>query len=104
MTVLQTSDATRAYRERSAANIARVESTAQDGTIASFSRDNTLIVSSTTFYPLCTSLDVVYVPVVEEQAELQFVSRCMADSSQKSDPNGMAMPSALVGNPADVRR
>ena len=41
--VTQTADATTAYRERSGVDIARADSTAPDGTLANFSRDNTLI-------------------------------------------------------------
>jgi hypothetical protein len=44
---MQTADATTAYRERSSVNIARADSTAQDGTIASFTRGNTLVVPHT---------------------------------------------------------
>ncbi len=73
--VRQTADATTAYRERSSVNIARANSTAQDGTIASFARDNTLVVSSTTFYPMCVSPDVVYVQKLEELIEPQFLPR-----------------------------
>jgi hypothetical protein len=64
----QTSDATSIYRERSAINIARAESTAQDGTTASFTQGNTLVFSYTTFYPLA-SPDIVYKPCLEEQTE-----------------------------------
>ena len=71
----QTSDATTAYRERSNLNIARADFTAQDGTIASFTRDNTLVVSSTTFYPAFLSPHVVYVQQLEEQIEPQFFPR-----------------------------
>ena len=63
----QTTDAATAYRERSSLTIARSDSTAQDGTVASFSRNNTLVVSSTTFYPVLPARDVVYVPQHEEQ-------------------------------------
>jgi hypothetical protein len=49
--VRQTTDATTAYRQRSGLNIAHADSTAEDGTIASFTRDNTLVVSSTTLLP-----------------------------------------------------
>ena len=73
--VKQTSDATTAYRERSNLNIARADSTAQDGTIASFTRDNTLVVSSTTFYPVYASPDVVYVRQLEERVEPEFLPR-----------------------------
>jgi hypothetical protein len=71
----QTADATTAYRERSGVNIARTDSTAQDGTIASFTRDNTLVVSSTTFYPVYGSPDVIYVQQLEEKFEPQFLPR-----------------------------
>ncbi len=70
--VMQTADATATYRDRSGVNIARAESTAQDGTIASFTRDNTLVVSTTTFYPVYASPDIVYVQQVVEQFEPQF--------------------------------
>ena len=73
--VMQTADATATYRERSSVNIARAESTAQDGTIASFTRDNTLVVSTTTFYPVYASPDVVYVQQLVEQLEPQFRPR-----------------------------
>jgi hypothetical protein len=73
--VRQTTDATTAYRERSGLNIARADSTAEDGTIASFTRDNTLVVSSTTFYPVYASPDTVYLQQLEEQVEPQFLPR-----------------------------
>lgn len=73
--VTQTTDATTAYRERSGLNIARADSTAQDGTIASFTRDNTLVLSSTTFYPVYAAPDVVYLQQLEEQVEPQFLPR-----------------------------
>jgi hypothetical protein len=73
--VKQTSDATTAYRERSNLNIARADSTAQDGTIASFTRDNTLVVSSTTLYPVYLAPHVVYVQELEQQIEPQFLPR-----------------------------
>jgi hypothetical protein len=66
-TVMQTTDATMTYHERANVNIARADSTAQDGTVASFTRGNTLVVSSTTFYPVYPLADVVYVPQLEEQ-------------------------------------
>jgi hypothetical protein len=50
-------------------------STAQDGTVANFTRDNTLVVSSTTFYPVYLSPHAVYVQQLEEQIEPQFLPR-----------------------------
>jgi hypothetical protein len=73
--VMQTADATRAYRERSGVDIARADSTASDGTLASFTRDNTLVVSTTTFYPVHASRDIVYVRMLEEQVRVQFLPR-----------------------------
>jgi hypothetical protein len=73
--VRQTADATTAYRERSSVNIARTDSTAHDGTFASFTSGNTLVVSSTTFYPVYASPDVVYVQQLEEKFEPRFLPR-----------------------------
>jgi hypothetical protein len=72
---MQTADATTAYRERTSVNIARADSTAQDGTIASFTRGNTLVVSSTTFYPVYGASDATYVQQLEERFEPQFLPR-----------------------------
>jgi hypothetical protein len=66
-TLKETADATMTYRERSSVSIARADSTAQDGTVASFTRGNTLVVSSTTFYPVYPSANVLYIVQLEEQ-------------------------------------
>jgi hypothetical protein len=66
-TLKETADASMTYHERSSVNIARADSTAQDGTVASFTRGNTLVVSSTTFYPVYPSASVLYAAQLEEQ-------------------------------------
>ena len=72
--LMQTADATAAYRERSSLDVARADSTAQDGTVASFTKNNTLVVSATTFYPMYP-VGTIYVQHFEEQIEPEYLPR-----------------------------
>jgi hypothetical protein len=73
--VRQTADASTNYHERAAVDIARADSTANDGTIASFTRGNTLIVSTTTYYPVYTPNETVYVQQLVELVDPVYTRR-----------------------------
>lgn len=76
MIVFQAStDASATYYERSAVEIARSQSTAIEGSIASLSKNTTIVGSVPIFMQEMFPAAVVHVDEYEEQVSLEFVSR-----------------------------
>lgn len=74
MTFEHTADASQAYRERARADVARAVSAAPEGNWASFSANNTVIVSSTVVVPMVLP-HTVYFDALEECGNIEFLPR-----------------------------
>lgn len=68
-----TADAASEYSERTGVNIAQSASTAQDGTLASFSRNNVLVYGKVSLRPGPAPTSTTHVIPVVEVVELDFV-------------------------------
>lgn len=65
-----TAHAAEFYTERSGVEVARVESSAAPGNLASFTKNNTLVFSTTTYIPVHRPSMTHFVPIFEDEGDV----------------------------------